>query len=296
MQVTTTQVREILTRSSGFLRNVCSHSLQPYRGCSFGNSLCGVGCYVQHNGWLTRGAAWGSFLEIRENAAQAYLASVERERKWARSRRGRFTIFLSSSTEPFLPQERRFGVTAAVLAAMAESPPDALIVQTHSHHVVDRLDLLRDLTARTALRVHLSIETDRESLAGLPAHASPVAARFAAAAELHAAGIAVVITVSPLLPIVDPDAFFARIATCADGVVIDHFIEGDGTPDGHRTRATALPAAMEAIETGSTALAYRERIADLAQRHLPGRVGISRDGFAGRFLRLEGCAPSQPNR
>ncbi len=295
MQVTTTRVREVLTRTSGFLHDVCSHSLQPYRGCSLGSSLCGVGCYVQHNGWLTRGARWGSFLEVRENAAEAYLASVERERRWARSRRGRFAIFLSSSTEPFLPQERRYGITAAVLGAMHESPPDALILQTHSHHVLDRLDRLRDLAACTALRVHLSIETDRECLAGLPPHASPVAARFEAAERLRAAGVAVVITVSPLLPIADPEAFFARIATCADAVVIDHFIEGDGTPDGHRTRATILPAVMEAIEPGSTSLAYRERILGVAQRYLPGRVGVSRDGFAGRFLHAAELPSSQPN-
>lgn len=284
MHVTTTRVREILTRTSGFLREVCSHSLQPYRGCTFGGSLCGVGCYVQHNGWLTRGDAWGSFLEVRENAAEAYRASANRERRWAHAKRGRFAIFLSSSTEPFLPQERRYGITASVLAAMVESPPDALILQTHSHHVVDRLDLVRELARRTEVRVHLSIETDREEIAGLPPHASTVAARFDAAAELRAAGITVVITVSPLLPIADPEAFFARVATCADAVVIDHFIEGDGTPDGHRTRATLLPAAMEAIEPGSTSLAYRERMVAVAQRHLPGRVGVSRDGFAGRYL------------
>ena len=60
-------VRRILTRTSGYLRDVTSHSLQPYRGCSFGNALCGAGCYVRASPWVTRGEAWGSFLE-------AYLA------------------------------------------------------------------------------------------------------------------------------------------------------------------------------------------------------------------------------
>ena len=40
------RVKRILTRAGGYLRDVCSHSLQPYRGCSFGRSLCGVACYV----------------------------------------------------------------------------------------------------------------------------------------------------------------------------------------------------------------------------------------------------------
>jgi hypothetical protein len=40
-------VRSILIRASGSLESVCSHSLQPYRGCPFGASPCGVGCYVR---------------------------------------------------------------------------------------------------------------------------------------------------------------------------------------------------------------------------------------------------------
>jgi len=45
--LTEARVSRILTRSSGFLRTVSSHSLQPYRGCTFGGTLCGVGCYVR---------------------------------------------------------------------------------------------------------------------------------------------------------------------------------------------------------------------------------------------------------
>jgi DNA repair photolyase len=281
--VTTTRVRSVLTRTSGYLLGVTSHSLQPYRGCSYGRSLCGVGCYVQHNRWLTRGRAWGSFLEARVNAAEVYLASCERERRWARRERGRFAVFLSSSTDPFVPQERRLGVSRRVLEAMCERPPDALVVQTHSHRVLDVRDLAVALARRCELRVHLSIESDRETLPGLPPPASPVARRLEAARALRAAGLRVVITVSPLLPIADPEAFFARIAEAADAVVIDHFIGGDGSADGARTRATALPAAMAAVLPDSLELAYRDRVVRVARRWLPGRVGIGADGFAGRF-------------
>jgi len=70
-----TSIRQILTRTSGFLKTVSSHSLQPYRGCALGNSLCGVGCYVQHNAYLTLGQPWGSFVEARTNAADAVTAN-----------------------------------------------------------------------------------------------------------------------------------------------------------------------------------------------------------------------------
>jgi len=285
MNVEQTRVKSILTRTTGYLGGVCSHSLQPYRGCPLGASLCGVGCYVRHAGHILKGREWGRFLEVRGNAAGAYAEGFARERAWARSRRGGFRVFLSSATEPFPPQERRFGVTRAVLAAMLDRPPDGLIVQTHSPGVLDAKDALVTLAGLCDLRVHVSIETDRDRLPGLPPPASPVGRRFEAAAALKAAGLRVVVTVAPLLPIADPEAFFARAAESADAVVLDHYVGGDGSPggSGSRTLRTALPAAMAAVDPGSIGLDYRDRMAEVARRHLPGRVGLGPDGFAGRM-------------
>jgi hypothetical protein len=117
----------------------------------------------------------------------------------------------------------------------------------------------------------------------LPPHASSVENRLQACARLRDRGLWTVVTVSPLLPIEDPDRFFARIAQVANAVVLDHYIGGDGSPDGTRTLRTPLPAAMRSLEPLSTELEYRERIAPVARRYLPGRVGFSVDGFAGRF-------------
>src|SRR5262249_59408052 len=126
------------------------------------------------------------------------------ERRWAARHRGGFTIFMSSSTDPFVPQEDRFGVTRRVLEAMLENPPDGLILQTHSGRVTRYLDLYPAMAARCALRFHISIESDQDRLPGLPPPASSVERRFEAAEELHAAGLRVVITVSPLFPIEHP--------------------------------------------------------------------------------------------
>lgn len=285
MEITAGSIRNVLTRTSGYLTSVTSHSLQPYRGCSLGNSLCGVGCYVQHNPYLSRGKAWGAFLEVRHNAADSYRENFPRERRWARRHHGAFSIFLSSSTEPFPPQESRFGITRRVLEEMLLHPPDLLVLQTHRGEVARHADVLGKLHDRCRLRVHISIETDRERLPGLPLHGSPVQRRFEAARRLRREGIRTVITVSPLLPIRRPEAFFRRIAECADAVVLDHFIGGDGSAQGQRTRRTALPEAMAKTDPESVELSYLHRMAAVAERHLPGRVGIHIDGFAGRFRR-----------
>ncbi|MEW4567240.1 hypothetical protein AB1L88_05175 [Tautonia sp. JC769] len=279
------QVHSILTRTSGYLEGIASHSLQPYRGCAFGATLCGVGCYVQHARHLLNGRPWGSFLEARMNAAERYRLTVDRERRWARRQSHRFGIFLSSATEPFPPQESRLGVTRAVLSAMEASPPDLLIIQTHSHLVRQYGPQLARLSEQCTLRVHLSIETDRDRLPGLPGHGSSIDRRFEAASSLKASGLMVVITVSPLLPILDPEAFFRRIAAVADGVVLDHFIGGDGTGQGTRTRRTPLPGAMARVDPDSLELAYRDRMAAVAERFLPGRVGVGAAGFAGQWGR-----------
>ncbi len=193
---------------------------------------------------------------------------------------------MSSSTDPYVPQERRHRITRSILQAMIEQPPDELIVQTHSHLITDDITTLAALGSSCQLRVHLSIESDRQDLPGLPPPASSVERRFNAAATLRKAGIRVVITVSPLLPIHDPDSFFARIADTADAVVIDHFVGGDGSADGKRTATTRLPAAMAQVDSHSTTLSYRDTIVDKAREILPGRVGVSIDGFAGRFLTI----------
>ena len=92
------------------------------------------------------------------------------------------------------------------------------------------------------------------------------------------------VTVSPLLPIEDPDTFFRRLSEVADAVVLDHFIQGDGSPTGARTLRTRLPIAMAAVEPASVTLEYRDRMVEIARRYLPGRVGVNVDGFAGRML------------
>lgn len=266
------EARSILTRCSGYLRTVASHSLNPYIGCSLGKSLCGVGCYVQHNRFLTKRRAWGSFLEGKSNAAELYLQEAPKVP---------FSVFMSSATEPFPPQEQKAGITRALLQAMAVKPPSLLIVQTHSALVAEYAALL---LALPAVRVHISIESDREDFPGLPRPAYSVEKRLAAAARLREAGLLTVACLSPLLPLARPEEFFTRLQSCFSAVIVDHFVGGDGTVTGSRTRATALPSSMEAVAPGSSRLDYRDQVVELARSYFPGRVGVGADGFAGRYL------------
>jgi DNA repair photolyase len=201
---------------------------------------------------------------------------------------------MSSSTDPFVPQEFKYGITKSILQAMVDRPPDILVLQTHTHLVEKYLDIYQKLKEKCEMRVHISLETDREEMEGLPSHASPIAKRFAAAKALKEAGIRTVITISPLLPIEHPEAFFARIAKSADAVVIDHFIGGDGSSCGQRTLKTRLPQVLQKIAPESLTIEYRDSMVEIAQQYIA-NVGVSIDGFAARYLGRE-KAPPKPKQ
>jgi DNA repair photolyase len=285
MDLTETQCRSILTRASGYLREVCSHSINPYVGCGFGRSACGVGCYVRHNTWLTHGREWGDFVEAKTNAPEIYLKTFATEQRWAHRRDQKFCIFFSSSTDPWQPLEKKYRITRQLLEAMCTHPPDELILQTHATAILDDLDLISRLSRQCRLRVHVSIEGDVERLPGLPPPPATVKDRIEVLRKLSATGIFSVACLSPLYPMQHPGPFFEQLAGAGIGaVVIDHFIEGDGTAEGTRTLKTVLPGSMSASNSESIHLEYRDRIAAIAQDYLP--VGISASGFAGHYSKM----------
>ncbi len=282
MKVDEIHCKSILTRTSGYLKTVSSHSLNPYVGCGFGRSACGEGCYVRFNQWLMRGREWGQFVDVKINAAEVYLQTVEKEKKWARKNGGCFSIFFSSSTDPWQPVERKYRLTRQLLKAMQGDPPDQLILQTHATFILDDIERIQSLSGICDLRVHISIEGDRDRLPGLPPPPCSLEDRMEVLKKFADRGIQTVACLSPLYPMKAPDAFFSRLSKIGiSAVVIDHFIQGDGTPDGSRTLKTKLPQAMSEIAPESVDLSYRDAVARIAGKYLP--VGISASGFAGHY-------------
>ena len=133
MRIIETHCSSILTRTCGYLKDVSSHSLNPYVGCGYGSSSCGKGCYVRSNQWLLRGRTWGDFVDIKVNADEVYSLTVQTERRWALRKGMPFAIFFSSSTDPWQPVERKFRVTRRLLNQMLKKPPDKLILQTRTN-------------------------------------------------------------------------------------------------------------------------------------------------------------------
>lgn len=271
--------RSILTATGGFLAGGFTHTLNAYLGCSFARALCGSYCYAQHNRWITGGRPWGLYA-AKADVRAAYRRDHDRLRRPRRGPPRPLRIYMSSSTDPYLPQERTLGLTRAVLEEMLERPPELLVIQTRSPLLRRDLDLLVPLAARCRLWLSVTVETDMDPVPGLPPHATPPAARLDLLDACRAAGLDGQATLSPLLPLRDPEAFAARLDRACRRVVVDHYLLGDGS-HGLRTRRTAFPALLAAagFDDWNRLERMDEVVALLRARLGPERVLVSCDGF-----------------
>lgn len=191
---------------------------------------------------------------------------------------------MSSVTDPYSPWELTTRHTRSLLEEMLQRPPDLLVIQSHTPLVVNDLALLQELKARGCeLQVNITVETDKEELPpNFPRHLYSPNARIAALNQVRAAGITSVGVVSPLLPLDDVKKFAETLEQACEQIILDHFLIGDGSKHGLRTRRSGFPQML--IEAGFEhwtrldALWEVEKVFREVFRE-PGRVRISRFGF-----------------
>lgn len=282
MLIQTIQARSVLNATGGFLGEGFTHTINLYRGCALGNSLCGLYCYARWNPYHTQGRAWGEFLDVKSGVVEAYRLQYDRLKRPAHGAPKPLRIFMSSVTEPYPPQERTARRTRSLLEEMLKRPPDLLVIQTHTPLVIDDLPLLLTLHRRCCLQINVTVETDKVTLPeGFPRQAYSPDARIQALKLLRAAGLHTIGTVSPLLPLDDPWRFARDLEQACDRVILDHYLLGDGSPEGQRTRRTELPRLLEqsgyAEWTGLEK--FHEIVGIFRQIFTDKRVGVSRTGF-----------------
>lgn len=229
------QSKSLLNKGSGFLSDY-THTLNPYTGCSFGCSYC----YVRRMPVsLFRQQDWGSWVDVKKNAPSILRKELSRAKD-----KGKVTIFMSSSTDPYQPIEYKERLTRSLLEVMVEDPPDYLLIQTRSPLVTRDIDLLRQLQDR--IRISMTVETDREDVRkhftpGTP----PIAARLKALRTLFAAGIATQATIAPVLP--SSEEFPRQLAGIVHRVCVDDYFMGDGS-GGRRTEQLGIRTLYEQLE------------------------------------------------
>lgn len=261
--------KQLLNKASGFLEGY-THTLNPYTGCAFACAYC----YVrQMPVALFRGEEWGSWVDVKENAA-----ALLRKELAAAGRKGPVTIFMSSSTDPYQPLEYAERLTRSLLEVMADRQPDFLFVQTRSPLVTRDIDLLQRLGRR--VRVSVTVETDREEIRkAFTPSAPPIAARLRALRELVREGIPAQATLAPVLPSTEQFAA-ALAATGVQRVCIDDYFMGDGSK-GRRTSRIGVRAIYEklGLDEWYSPEAYQRVRARLLEHFPAERVLVSQQGF-----------------
>ena len=170
--------------------------------CVRGDDLAGAFCYAQHNNWITEGRPWG-FYGAKKNAVPCYRAEYDRIKRPRRGEPKPLKVYMSSSTDPYIPQEMRLGLTRSLLEEMVERPPDVLVVQTHTTLIERDFDVIESVAERSRVWVSITVETDMDKLPPgvfLPLTDLP-SRRLETLKRFRGRGIATQAAVSPLMPL-----------------------------------------------------------------------------------------------
>lgn len=208
--------RSIFSPATGFIhRGGFDWSCNPYVGCTFGCTYC-YAMFLPQNRRPKK--EWGRWLQAKQNA-------VELAHRQAPKLAGQ-AVYMSSVTDPYLPAERSLFLTRGILEALVPHQP-RLLMQTRGPLVVRDIDVLQNFDK---VRINVSIPTDSETIRQVfEPKAPPLERRWQAAEELRAAGLAVGLCLTPLLPLADPATFAERVlAFRPDVLVIQDFHDAGG--------------------------------------------------------------------
>lgn len=186
------RTRSVLSRTTSKRGLPFTHAINPYRGCEFACRYC----YARYT---------HEFMELTPEEFERNIFFKENakwllEQELARLKPGT-EIALGTATDPWQPLERRQRITRSLLEVFAKSRGFCLGIITKSTLVTRDIGLLKDISRRHKLTVHLTVTTMDEKLARLLEPRAPRPdLRMRALARLREAGIRAGILCSPLMP------------------------------------------------------------------------------------------------
>ena len=212
-----TEFRELSVRSalnSAAATHMGFWSINPYVGCEFGCSYC----YARdtHRYTVERHAASGDLKSesdlalLSQPAVDAFERHILVKRNLAElltrtldpAKVGDAAIVIGTATDPYQPAERLFGITRSVLESLLPFPRLHLGIITKSPLISRDIPLLRELSSRHRLKIHVSLATcDGALLRRLEPRTPMPHARLRALAQLTSAGLDAGLLVAPIVPL-----------------------------------------------------------------------------------------------
>ncbi|HKD78854.1 MAG TPA: radical SAM protein [Candidatus Angelobacter sp.] len=188
----TIENRSLLTRCNS-PRMPFSWMINPYRGCEFACKYC----YARYT---------HEFMEMRDGLDFERKIYVKQHSAWLlrqelRQVRAGQIIAIGTATDPYQPAERKFGITRAILEEFAQHEGLSLGLVSKSDLILRDLDLLRAISLKNRLSIHITVTTMKVRLARILEPRAPRPdLRLKAVKELVAAGIHTSVNCAPVLP------------------------------------------------------------------------------------------------
>jgi DNA repair photolyase len=202
------QHRSLLTRCLS-PRVRFAWTINPYRGCEFGCKYC----YARYT---------HEFMELREAMDFERKIYVKQHSAWLlrqelRQVRSGQEIAIGTATDPYQPAERKFGITRSILEEFARHEGLSLGLVTKSNLILRDLELLRVISAKNRLSIHVTITTLKADLARILEPRAPRPdLRLKTVETLAQAGISTGVNCAPVLPgITDSPAALEAVVRAA---------------------------------------------------------------------------------
>ncbi len=184
------QVRSILTKSN---LPVGDYSVNPYIGCTHGCKYCYASFMKRFTGHTEQ---WGTFLDVK------IWPEIKKTGKYSGKE-----LFIGSVTDPYLPQEKIYERTRALLMQLKDSGAK-ISIATKSDLILRDLDLIKSFPDA---RVSWSINTLDDNFQRDMDQAVSIDRRLAAMKIFHQAGVRTTCFISPIFPgITDAQAIIQR--------------------------------------------------------------------------------------
>lgn len=228
-------------------------TLNPYAGCSFGCDYCYARFFAPSE---RHQETWGRWVTVKKNAVELITEACR-----SGALKSDDAVYMSSVTDPYQPIEQQIRLTRAVLKTVLDAGVQPrLTVQTRSPLVTRDIDLFKRFER---IRVNVTVTTDSDDVRRrYEPHCPSIASRFKALETLSAAGMRVGVSISPMLPIDDPEAFGERLAD----LNADEYVTQYMKPGRSRFAAgTSIEAAQKVREDCWTGREYREARAALSR-------------------------------
>lgn len=190
LKINEIEVKSVLSKSN---LPVCEFSVNPYVGCTHACKYCYASFMKRFTG---HSEEWGTFIDVK------YWKEIKNPQKYDGKE-----IFIGSVTDPYNPQEEKFGRTKAFLEQLKGSGAK-LSIATKSDLILRDIDLIKSFPDA---RISWSINTLDENFKNDMDEAVSIERRLNAMKIFHNAGVRTTCFISPIFPeITDVKAIIKR--------------------------------------------------------------------------------------